>query len=125
MPRISELTRSRTIGSEPGRPSHWSRSSRVRSIGTVDLAEHLHRVTGVAGVGGHRLRLALDDGLEGIIDASGWEWRGVFDELRDPKYCARVALNEELGAITWPNGADVAPETLHLSVAESRARQTA
>jgi hypothetical protein len=38
----------------------------------------------------------------------------VFEPLRDPVYFARVELDAELGTISWPNGADVAPETLHL-----------
>jgi uncharacterized protein DUF2442 len=49
----------------------------------------------------------------------GWEWRGVFEPLRDPAYFATVQLDPELGTISWPNGADVAPETLHLWVSEA------
>jgi len=30
--------------------------------------------------------------------------------LSDPAYFARVELDRELGTISWPNGADVAPE---------------
>jgi hypothetical protein len=86
----------------------------------VDLASHLHRVVEVEVVGDHRLRLAFDDGVSGEVDASGWEWVGVFAPLSDPEYFARVELDTELGAIGWPNGADVAPETLHLWVARGR-----
>jgi hypothetical protein len=55
----------------------------------------------------------------GEIDASGWEWPGIFAPLRDPDFFAKVELDSELGTISWPNGADVAPETLHLWVSES------
>jgi hypothetical protein len=86
----------------------------------MDLAAHLHRVVEVEVVGDHRLRLAFEDGVSGELDASNWDWSGVFVPLRDPAYFAQVTLDEELGTIGWPNGADVAPETLHLWIATGR-----
>jgi hypothetical protein len=91
----------------------------------VDYKQHLHRVTSVAVIGHHLLRLTFEDGLSGVLDAASWEWRGMFVPLRDQEYFARVALDEQLGTITWPNGADIAPETLHLWVSELRDRQPA
>ena len=76
------------------------------------MAELVH-VTAVEVVGDHRLRLAFEDGAEGEVDLSGWRWRGVFAPLADPSYFRRVSLDSELGTIVWPNGADLAPETLH------------
>lgn len=67
-------------------------------------------------VGDHRLHLGFEDGAEGEIDFSGRKWRGVFEPLRDPGYFGRVQLDRELGTIVWPNGADIAPETLHARV---------
>jgi Protein of unknown function (DUF2442) len=86
----------------------------------MDLAAHLHRIVEVEVVGEHRLRLAFEDGVSGELDASSWDWSGVFEPLRDPVYFARVEFDEELEAISWPNGADVAPETLHLWIAAGR-----
>ena len=91
----------------------------------MDFAAHLHRVIHVEVVGEHRLRIVFDDGASGEIDASRWTWRGVFEPLRDPSYFARVELDDELGTIIWPNGADVAPETLHLWIVEQGERITA
>jgi hypothetical protein len=62
--------------------------------------------------------LDFDDGTSGELDFSREEWTGVFVPLADPKYFATVALDEELGTIVWPNGADIAPETLHRLVNE-------
>jgi Protein of unknown function (DUF2442) len=87
---------------------------------SMDLAAHLHRIVEVEIVGEHRLRLAFDDGVSGELDASHWDWSGIFEPLRDPVYFAQVGLDEELGTISWPNGADVAPETLHLWLASGR-----
>ena len=91
----------------------------------MDFTAHLRRVIEVEVVGEHRLRVAFDDGASGEIDASKWTWRGVFQPLRDPTYFARVELDPQLGTISWPNGADIAPETLHLWVSEKRDRLTA
>jgi len=91
----------------------------------MDFAAHLRKVVEVEVVGEHRLRVAFDDGVSGEIDTSTWTWRGVFEPLRDPTYFARVELDQQLGTISWPNGADIAPETLHLWVAGERDRLTA
>lgn len=75
--------------------------------------EKIVHVTHVEFLGGHRLRLSFDDGSSGEVDFSDEEWRGVFAPLADPSYFGTVELDEELGTIVWPNGADIAPETLH------------
>jgi hypothetical protein len=59
------------------------------------------------------VRLRFEDGAEGDVDLSNSRWHGVFEPLADPDYFGQVALDEELGTIVWPNGADIAPETLH------------
>jgi hypothetical protein len=76
------------------------------------MAELVH-VTAVEVVGDHRLRLGFEDGAEGDVDLSSWSWHGVFEPLADPNYFRQVKLDHELGTIVWPNGADIAPETLH------------
>jgi hypothetical protein len=75
--------------------------------------EKLVHVTAVEPLGGYRLRLRFDDGATGVIDFSGEAWSGVFGPLADPDFFDRVKLDKELGTIVWPNGADIAPETLH------------
>jgi hypothetical protein len=75
-------------------------------------------VTQVDVVGDHRLHLGFEDGIEGEVDFSALGWHGIFEPLRDPSYFGRVQLDQELGTIVWPNGADIAPETLHDRVAQ-------
>jgi hypothetical protein len=76
------------------------------------MSELIH-VSAVEVVGAHRLRLRFEDGAEGELDMTGWRWTGVFEPLRNSEFFARVQLDEQLGTIVWPNGADLAPETLH------------
>jgi Protein of unknown function (DUF2442) len=80
------------------------------------VADLIH-VTAVDVVGEHCLQLAFEDGVKGELDLSTWHWHGVFEPLADPSYFEQVTLDEELGTIVWPNGADIAPETLYAWVA--------
>jgi hypothetical protein len=70
-------------------------------------------VTEVAVVGDHRLMLRFEDGVEGEVDFADREWRGIFEPLSDPAYFRRVGVDDGLGTIAWPNGADMAHDTLY------------
>jgi hypothetical protein len=75
--------------------------------------EKIIHVTELEYLGGYRLRLTFDDGSFGEVDFSGEEWTGIFTPLAEPGFFQRAELDKELGTIVWPNGADIAPETLH------------
>lgn len=75
--------------------------------------QELVDITAIEVIGAYQLRLTFADGTVGDIDFSAREWRGVFEELRDPAYFARVVVDSESGTIAWPNGADMAPEPLY------------
>jgi hypothetical protein len=65
-------------------------------------------------LGGHRLYLRFEDGVEGEIDLEALiDFRGVFEPLRDPAEVAKVRVDHELGTICWENGADVDPDVLY------------
>lgn len=85
---------------------------------SISAMEKLVHVTEAQYLGDYRLRLLFEDGASGELDFSNEEWRGVFAPLADPDYFRRVELDEELGTIVWPNGADIAPETLYRLVTE-------
>ena len=71
-------------------------------------------VVEVRAVGGHRVFLRFEDGLEGEVDlARVIRFRGVFAALKDPKVFARVRVDPTLGTIVWPNGADVDADVLY------------
>jgi hypothetical protein len=71
-------------------------------------------VVSVEPLRGHVLRLGFDDGCEGNINVAAviGSFRGVFAPLSRTSYFRRVRLDPELGTVCWPNGADIAPETL-------------
>jgi len=69
-------------------------------------------------VGDHRLRLRFEDGLEGEIDFSDFRRDGLFAVLDDPTYFRQARIDHEIGALSWPNGADIAPDTLYHWVRE-------
>ncbi|HET8955139.1 MAG TPA: DUF2442 domain-containing protein [Solirubrobacterales bacterium] len=75
--------------------------------------EAIVHVTDVQWLGGHRLRMEFEDGNSGEVDFSQEDWSGVFAPLADSEYFRQVRLDKQLGTIVWPNGADIAPETLH------------
>jgi Protein of unknown function (DUF2442) len=61
--------------------------------------------------GDFRIHLVFNDGVEETVDFSAWLEGPVFQPLKDQAYFRRFFL--EGGTVTWPNGADIAPETLH------------
>ena len=61
--------------------------------------------------GGHRIHLKFADGREKTVDFGAWLDGPVFEPLRDEAYFRQFFL--EAGTVSWPNGADIAPETLY------------
>jgi hypothetical protein len=61
--------------------------------------------------GGFRLRLVFNDGSENTIDFSEWLEGPMFEPLKAPGFFARYFVDG--GTVVWPNGADIAPETLY------------
>jgi hypothetical protein len=57
--------------------------------------------------------LKFEDETAGEVDL-GSELHGpIFEPLRDPEYFRRFMVSPDLGTISWPNGADFAPEFLY------------
>jgi hypothetical protein len=61
--------------------------------------------------GGYRIRLTFNDNQEKTVDFLLWLDGPVFEPLKDPEYFRRFFLDG--GTVAWPNGADIAPETLY------------
>jgi len=58
-----------------------------------------------------RIHLTFNDNLEETIDFRPWLEGPVFEPLKDLNYFQRFFV--EGGTVVWPNGADIAPETLY------------
>jgi hypothetical protein len=69
--------------------------------------------------GGYMIHLGFNDGVERTLDFSPWLEGPVFEPLKDVSYFQRFFL--EAGTVTWPNGADIAPETLYERAKSSEA----
>jgi len=62
------------------------------------------------------LHVRFADGTEGVVEMKAFlnqpNLEGtVFETLRDPAVFARATVI--LGAVTWPNGADLAPDAMY------------
>ncbi len=67
----------------------------------------------------YTLWLRFSDGAEGLVDLAHELEGTVFKPLRDPAMFVTVAVDQAIGTIAWPNGADFAPEFLRGSMRET------
>jgi hypothetical protein len=65
-----------------------------------------------------RIRLTFNDGTEASVDFEAWLSGPVFEPLKDIGYFRQFFLDG--GTVVWPNGADIAPETLYESARATR-----
>jgi hypothetical protein len=70
-------------------------------------------VLSVEVLGHYRLRLTFSDGGSRDVDLTGQLIGPVFEPLANPDFFAQVRVDEELGTVAWPNGADLDPLVLH------------
>lgn len=59
----------------------------------------------------YKIRVTFDNGEERVVDLAGKLDRGVFLPLKDKNYFKKFFVDG--WTISWPNGADIAPETLY------------
>jgi len=64
-------------------------------------------------VSGYTIWLRFSDGVEGEVDLGRELWGEVFEPLRDPEVFRSFAVHPEFHTLTWPTGADLAPEFLY------------
>jgi hypothetical protein len=71
--------------------------------------------------GDFRIRLTFHDNLESTVDFQAWLDGPIFEALKDRAYFQQFFIDG--GTVVWPNGADIAPETLYDAARRSPAAQ--
>lgn len=80
------------------------------------------RIVSARIVGPQTLELGFNDGTSGTADIGSLLRGPIFEPLLDPSYLARMEFDPVCGTVTWPNGADFAPEALRdLVISDSAA----
>jgi hypothetical protein len=57
------------------------------------------------------IHIVFSNGKEGTIDLMPFVGEGIFEPLRNQTYFKKLFVDG--WTISWPNGADIAPETLY------------
>ena len=77
------------------------------------MSHAIHRVSQFSVVGPHTLLVCFADGTQQTIDFRPVLHGPLFGALQDVQVFNAVILDTEVGTLTWPNGADFDPATLH------------
>lgn len=64
--------------------------------------------------GGFRIHLTFNGSTAGTVDFTDWLQGPIFEPLNDRSYFQQFFVDG--GTVAWPNGADIAPETLYEAV---------
>lgn len=70
---------------------------------------------------GYRLSVTCNDGTSGVVDMASLvnsSNAGIFAALKDAQLFQQVSI--ELGALTWPNGADLDPLWVHEEIGKNK-----
>jgi hypothetical protein len=59
------------------------------------------------------IHLRFADSTEGEVDLRDELYGGIFEPLRDLGLFRQFSVHPEFHTLTWPNGADIAPEFLY------------
>jgi hypothetical protein len=63
---------------------------------------------------GYTLEISFANGKKGIVDFADYIQRGgVFSRFANLDYFKQAYVDEEIGVLCWPEGLDIAPETLY------------
>ena len=70
--------------------------------------QEVQDVVSVKHLGGMRLRIRFDDGVEGDVNLSRrMKFPGILARLRDPAFFAKVFVHPEARTVSWPEEIDL------------------
>ncbi len=61
----------------------------------------------------YSLDIQFDNGMRKRVDLRHELYGPIFEPLRDPAFFSRAFVDENSRTVTWPNGADFAPDYLY------------
>jgi hypothetical protein len=82
------------------------------------MYNHGEEVQAVIALPGYRLAVQFFDGTVGLVEMKSLiesPDAGIFAALREPSVFKTATI--EIGTVTWPNGADLAPDAMHDALA--------
>lgn len=72
-------------------------------------------LTNAKPLSGYRLALRFEDGLEGVVDLSGWKGRGVFTVWDDEEAFRQVRISKH-HKLEWSDDIDMDPDAMYLEL---------
>jgi hypothetical protein len=81
----------------------------------------LYDVIDVRPAGPREIAVRFEDGLSGTVFIDASFCIGVFAPLLDDAFVHRAGIDH--GAVAWPGGLDLAPDTMYQRIAASPTRQ--
>jgi hypothetical protein len=82
------------------------------------------RITAARHVKNFVIWIRFSDGIEGQVDLGSQLGGEIFRPLKKLEYFKRFKLDDDAMTLTWPNGADFAPEFLY-DLVQSKAKRAA
>ena len=73
----------------------------------------METVVDVEVVGSYILEVTFADGVRRRVDVEPLLYGEMFEPLRDHARFAEATVDQLLGTVVWPNGADLSPEFLY------------
>ena len=70
-------------------------------------------ITKVKVVDSYSLVLTFDNGVRKRVNLRQELYGPIFEPLRDPSYFAKAYVDSDSRTVSWPNGADFAPDFLY------------
>ena len=74
--------------------------------------DYLPTVVNASYVKDYTIKVTFDNGKEKVVDCTKWIKGGIFEPLKDKAEFKKFFVDG--WTIAWPNGADIAPETLYM-----------